>query len=168
MKTPTPKIQYLSSTQWVFIFQSKEKPRRCEVSPLTVRVFPCSSFHFSTALSKDRGKQNKLYSLIISEKSPEPVDIICHGVNGSHGRCTIRTWACRKHKEIIIWTWHKKYQFYAKFISLILSLFCIRTMLLRECMFLGSLSHHNKNLEWRTLKPLGGSQLSDDRSCYSS
>ena len=23
----------------------------------------------------------------------------------------------------------------------------------RECMFLGSLSHHNKDLEWRTLKP---------------
>ena len=29
-----------------------------------------------------------------------------------------------------------------------------------ESMLLGSLSRHNKNLEWRTLKPLGGSQLS--------
>ena len=38
----------------------------------------------------------------------------------------------------------------------------------RVCMLLGSLSRHNKNLEWRTLKPLGGSQLSEDRPCYSS
>ena len=38
----------------------------------------------------------------------------------------------------------------------------------RECMLLGSLSRHNKNLEWWTLKPLGGSQLSEDRPCYSS
>ena len=37
-----------------------------------------------------------------------------------------------------------------------------------ECMLLGSLSRHNKNLEWRTLKLLGGSQLSEDRPCYSS
>ena len=28
-----------------------------------------------------------------------------------------------------------------------------RNKLSRECMFLGSLSHHNKDLEWRTLKP---------------
>ena len=38
----------------------------------------------------------------------------------------------------------------------------------RECMFLGSLSPHNKNLEWQTLKPLGRTQLSEDRPCYSS
>ena len=37
-----------------------------------------------------------------------------------------------------------------------------------KCMRLGSLSHHNKNLEWWTLKPLGGSQLLEDRPCYSS
>ena len=37
-----------------------------------------------------------------------------------------------------------------------------------ECMLLGSLSRHNKNLEWRTLKPPGGSQLSEDRPCYRS
>ena len=36
-----------------------------------------------------------------------------------------------------------------------------------ECMLLGSLSRHNKNLEWWILKPLGGSQLSEDRPCYS-
>ena len=36
------------------------------------------------------------------------------------------------------------------FIKLVLSsLF----FLSRECMFLGSLSHHNKDLKWRTLKP---------------
>ena len=38
----------------------------------------------------------------------------------------------------------------------------------REYIFLGSLSRHNKNLGWRTLKPLGGSQLLEDRQCYSS
>ena len=38
----------------------------------------------------------------------------------------------------------------------------------RECMLLGSLSRHNKNMEWRTLKPLGRSRLSEDRPCYSS
>ena len=38
----------------------------------------------------------------------------------------------------------------------------------RECMLLGSLSRHNKNMEWRTLKPLGRSRLSEDRLCYSS
>ena len=37
----------------------------------------------------------------------------------------------------------------------------------REYIFLGSLSRRNKNLGWRTLKPLGGSQLSEDRPCYS-
>ena len=38
-----------------------------------------------------------------------------------------------------------------------------------ECMFLGSLSHHNKDLEWRTLKPLArhSSQVLD-KPCYSS
>ena len=77
-------------------FPKQRETKKMWSFSITVRVFPCSSFHFSTALSKDRGKENKLYSLIISEKSPEPVDIICHGVNGSHGRCTIRTWAFRK------------------------------------------------------------------------
>ena len=96
MKTPTPKTQCLSSTQWAFIFQSKEKPKRRGISPLTVRVFTRYPFHFSTALFKDRGEKNELPSLIISEKSPEPVDITCHGVNGSHGRCTIRAWAFRR------------------------------------------------------------------------
>ena len=43
-----------------------------------------------------------------------------------------------------------------------------KLVLSRECMFLGSLSCHNKNLEWQTLKPLGGPQLSEDRPCYSS
>ena len=33
-------------------------------------------------------------------------------------------------------------------------------LLSRECMFLDFLSLHNKDLEWRTLKPLGVSQLS--------
>ena len=37
-----------------------------------------------------------------------------------------------------------------------------------ECMLLGSLSCHSKDLEWRTLKPLGGSQLLEDRPCYNS
>ena len=36
------------------------------------------------------------------------------------------------------------------------------------CMLLGSSSRHNKNLEWRTLKPLGRSQLLEDRLCYNS
>ena len=77
-------------------FPKQRETKKMWSFSITVRVFPCSSFHFSTALSKDRGKENKLYSLIISEKSPEPVDIICHGVNGSHGRCTIRAWAFRR------------------------------------------------------------------------
>ena len=46
--------------------------------------------------------------------------------------------------------------------------FLILIIMSRECMLLGSLSRHNKNLEWRTLKPLGGSQLSEDRPFYSS
>ena len=39
----------------------------------------------------------------------------------------------------------------------------------RECMFLGSLSHHNKDLEQRTLKPSArhSSQVLD-KPCYSS
>ena len=39
----------------------------------------------------------------------------------------------------------------------------------RECMFLGSLSHHNKDLEQRTLKPLAHhSSRVLDKPCYSS
>ena len=42
-------------------------------------------------------------------------------------------------------------------------------MLSRECMFLGSLSHHNKDLEQRTLKPLAHhSSRVLDKPCYSS
>ena len=42
-------------------------------------------------------------------------------------------------------------------------------MLSRECMFLGSLSRHNKDLEQRTLKPSArhSSQVLD-KPCYSS
>ena len=43
------------------------------------------------------------------------------------------------------------------------------TRLSRECMFLGSLSHHNKDLEQRTLKPSARhSSRGLDKLCYSS
>ena len=48
------------------------------------------------------------------------------------------------------------------------SLSFVPFLMSRECMLLGSLSRHNKNLEWWTLKAPGGSQLSEDRPCYSS
>ena len=50
------------------------------------------------------------------------------------------------------------------------SIFFFNIMVLsQECMFLGSLSHHNKDLEQRTLKPLArhSSQVLD-KLCYSS
>jgi hypothetical protein len=54
-------------------------------------------------------------------------------------------------------------------VSLHLSVSLLQRKLSRECMFLGSLSHHNKDLEWQTLKPSARhSSRVLDKPCYSS